>query len=130
MDFLARKNPHPRDEHIQFDEPTHTYTIDGDSSFTSVTTWNHSHFEEFDADKVIAGISRLIGQMQNVGKHQRKAGWEKNRVTLRGTKCTTLNAIIIIPVSNDSVEYSQFIKYQEEHAKNLFHTERVDLWDH
>ena len=53
MDTLARKHHHLRDEHIQFDEPTHTYTIDGDSSFTSVTTWNHSHFEKFNADKII-----------------------------------------------------------------------------
>ena len=53
IEFLARKNPHPRDSRITFDEGPHIYTIDGDSGFTSVTTWNHSHFEEFDADKII-----------------------------------------------------------------------------
>ena len=37
-------------------EPTHTYTINGDSNYTSVTTWNHSHFEHFDADKIIKNM--------------------------------------------------------------------------
>ena len=37
---------------IIFDVP-HIYTINGDNGFTSVTTWNHSHFEKFDADKII-----------------------------------------------------------------------------
>ena len=43
--FLANKNPHPRDKDIIFDEGPHIYTIKGDSNFTSVTTWNHSHFD-------------------------------------------------------------------------------------
>ena len=53
MDTLAKQNPHPRDQHIKFDEPTHVYTIDGDSNYMSVTTWNHSHFKHFDADKIL-----------------------------------------------------------------------------
>ena len=51
--YLEKKYPHERDSHITFDEGPHIYTIDGDSDFTSVTTWNHSHFSKFDADKII-----------------------------------------------------------------------------
>ena len=51
--YLAKKNPHSRDESITFDEGPHIYTIDGDSDYMSVTTWNHSHFDHFDADKII-----------------------------------------------------------------------------
>ena len=51
--YLAEKNPHPRDKCITFDEGPHIYTIDGDSDFMSVTRWNHSHFDHFDADKII-----------------------------------------------------------------------------
>ena len=51
--YLANKNPHERDTHIHFDEGPHIYTIDGDSNYMSVTTWNHSHFKHFDADKII-----------------------------------------------------------------------------
>ena len=51
--FLAEKNSHERDAHISFEEGPHIYTIDGDSDYTSVTKWNHSHFPKFDADLVI-----------------------------------------------------------------------------
>jgi hypothetical protein len=54
--YLAIQNPHPFDERISFVEETHTYTIDGDSSFTSVTTFLHEHFPHFDAEKVIASL--------------------------------------------------------------------------
>jgi len=56
MDALKRKNPHERDARITFEPVEHKYFIDGDSNpdaFTSVTTWVHSHFEEFNADAVI-----------------------------------------------------------------------------
>jgi hypothetical protein len=51
--YLAHKYPHERDSHIHFDEGPHIYTIDGDSDYMSVTTWNHSHFKEFNADLII-----------------------------------------------------------------------------
>lgn len=52
---LSTINAHPRDKNIEFYEPTHKYTIltDSDSNYTSVTTWNHSHFPHFDSDKII-----------------------------------------------------------------------------
>lgn len=52
--MLAEQNHHPRDNHIQFDEPTHVYTIDGNSDYKSVTTWIHSFFPHFDAESVIS----------------------------------------------------------------------------
>jgi len=55
---LSNKNVHPRDKNIQFFEEGHKYiiTCDPDCKYTSVTTWNHSHFPEFDADKVICNM--------------------------------------------------------------------------
>lgn len=50
---LDKINPHPRDAHISFDEPTHTYTIDGDSNYKSVTTFIHDFFPHFNADIAI-----------------------------------------------------------------------------
>jgi hypothetical protein len=55
---LAIINPHHRDAHIQFEEAAHKYTINGDSTYTSVTTFNHAQFEQFDADKVISNMIR------------------------------------------------------------------------
>ena len=65
--LLSRENNHERDDHISFDEGPHIYTIDGDSNYTSVTTWVHKNFEDFDADKIIDNM------MKNPIK------WEKNK---------------------------------------------------
>ena len=52
---LKIKNSHDRDVNLVFDEPSHKYTIlsDKDSSYTSVTTFNHHHFPKFDAAEII-----------------------------------------------------------------------------
>ena len=59
--FLSTLHPHERDSHISFDEGPHIYTIDGDSGFMSVTTWNHSHFPHFNLIKSLKNdkISQL-----------------------------------------------------------------------
>jgi hypothetical protein len=52
---LAVINHHPRDDRIQFEEETHTYTIDGvRKGWTSCTGFLHNFFGHFDADAVIA----------------------------------------------------------------------------
>lgn len=60
--ILCVRNAHPRDANIHFEEEGHKYTINDDSdnqagsvsgSYTSVTTWNHSHFPHFEADVII-----------------------------------------------------------------------------
>jgi hypothetical protein len=52
---LAVLNHHPRDDRIQFEEETHTYTIDGvRKGWTSCTGFLHNFFGHFDADAVIA----------------------------------------------------------------------------
>ena len=51
--FLSKKNAHERDLHISFEEGPHIYTIDGDSDYMSVTSWNSTHFPKFDSDVVI-----------------------------------------------------------------------------
>lgn len=58
--LLAIRNAHPRDANIRFQEEGHKYTIltDLNSQYTSVTTWNHSHFSHFDADAVIASMMK------------------------------------------------------------------------
>ena len=69
LEYLAKKNPHKRDELITFDEGPHIYTIfktvedknnnlNGTTKYTSVTTWNHSHFDHFNADKIITNMMK------------------------------------------------------------------------
>tara|TARA_Y100000992_G_scaffold71203_1_gene44712 strand:+ start:456 stop:1283 length:828 start_codon:yes stop_codon:yes gene_type:complete len=122
FDFLQLKNPHQRDDHIQFDEPTHVYTIDGDSNYMSVTTFNHSHFEHFDADKIIDNMMRSLNWSKNKyfgkSKEEIKLLWEKNRdeAAMAGTAMHLdiekfYNDIF---VKNDSIEFSFFKKFHEE----------------
>lgn len=65
--YLATVNPHPFDERISFEELTHTYTIDGDSSYTSVTTFLHHNFPAFEAEKV---VKSLLGEMREFNGRQ------------------------------------------------------------
>jgi hypothetical protein len=76
--LLATTNHHPFDDRISFVEDTHVYTIDGDSSFTSVTTFLHHHFPAFDQEKVAASLlseTRIInGQIHlNSSKYRLEA---------------------------------------------------------
>lgn len=77
---LAEVNKHPRDDRIQFEEETHTYTVDGvRAGWTSCTGFLHNFFGHFDADAVIAKMmaspkwyeSKYYGQTAE----QIKAGW-------------------------------------------------------
>jgi len=56
--YLAMVNSHERDQYIEFDEGPHIYTVHGEQGYTSVTTFNHSHFPHFNADEVVANIMR------------------------------------------------------------------------
>jgi ATP-dependent exoDNAse (exonuclease V) beta subunit len=57
---LASRNCHERDQFIQFFEEDHKYVITNDpnNKYTSVTTWNHSHFPVFNANLIIKNMRR------------------------------------------------------------------------
>ena len=122
---LALRNPHERDSHITFRDEGHIYTIDGDTGFMSVTTWNHRHFKPFDADKIIESMmareswpnSRYFGKTPE----QIKAGWEANRdaAAIAGTK---LHYDIECYYNgwqqdNGTVEYQYFLNFAQKNAK-------------
>ena len=88
---LQEKNSHIRDNNLLFDEPTHKYSIvsDPDSSYTSVTTWNHSHFAHFDADAIIKKM--MSGKNWNsknkywgLTAQEIKDQWQKNATNVSG----------------------------------------------
>lgn len=135
--YLANKNPHPRDKHIQFDEPTHTYTIDGDSDYTSVTTWNHSHFKEFNADLIIEKMinSKYWHKNKYYGKtaEEIKEEWEQNRdeAAIAGTKMhydieCYYNGL---EVSNDSIEYKYFQAFVADNVELVPYRTEWTVWD-
>jgi hypothetical protein len=72
---------HPRDALIEFDAGPHKYTCMGQADYMSVTTWNHTHFPQFDADAIIRKMKLTNPTCKYYGQtpDQIKAGWDKNR---------------------------------------------------
>ena len=56
--MLAIDNFHPKDKYIIFEEESHTYTINGNSNYKSVTTWIHQYFPSFNARNVIMKMKK------------------------------------------------------------------------
>jgi len=119
-DYLYNKNPHKRDKNITFDEEPHIYTINGDSSFMSVTTWNHIHFKQFDSMNIIKKMNRgENSKYYGMTDQEILAMWEENRnnSAKAGTKmhydieCFYNN----IDNNNNSIEFNYFKNF---HNKN------------
>lgn len=137
MTYLSSINHHPRDDLIVFDEGPHVYTVKGENNYTSVTTWNHSHFKQFDADKVIKQMmsSRRWSQNKyfNKSPEEIKAIWEANRddAAKAGTKmhydieCYYNN----MPVDNSSVEFNYFMNFVREHPELKPYRTEWMVWD-
>jgi ATP-dependent exoDNAse (exonuclease V) beta subunit len=137
MTYLSVINHHPRDDLIVFDEGPHVYTVKGENNYTSVTTWNHSHFKQFDADKVIKQMmsSRRWYQNKyfNKSPEEIKAIWEANRddAAKAGTKmhydieCYYNN----MPVDNSSVEFNYFMNFVREHPELKPYRTEWMVWD-
>jgi hypothetical protein len=86
---LETINCHNRDKNILFYEPTHTYSIISDptSKYTSVTTWNHSHFPHFNADQVIKNMMKSKNWKEGhkywgLTPEQIKSQWSSNGVAV------------------------------------------------
>ena len=82
---LALRNANERDQYIQFFEKDHKYliTFEPDVKYTSVTTWNHKHFTEFNADDVISSMMKGKGWKEGhkywgLTSDQIKAQWNAN----------------------------------------------------
>ena len=137
MEFLETQNPHERDNHITFDEEPHIYTIDGDSDYMSVTTWNHSHFGHFDADKVISNMinSPKWTQSKYYGKtpDEIKTSWENNgkEASAAGTKLhlDIESFYNKVPVINDSVEYKYFKNFVRDFPQLKPYRTEWMVWD-
>ena len=120
--YLSKKNKHHLDERIKFDEGPHIYTIDGDSNYTSVTTWVHKQFAKFDSDKIIDNMMKSKNweksKYYGMTKFQIKKQWRENgkEAAEAGTKMhediehfyNNLNP------KNDSIEFSYFLKFHQK----------------
>ena len=116
--LLEKKNAHPRDSKITFEEEGHKYTIEGmDGSPVSVTTLIHHNFPSFNADLVIDKMmkSRNWPSSKYFGrtKEDIKSGWEAS-----GEEASRLGTLMHADVERflneeqvlnpDSKEFSHF----------------------
>ncbi len=137
MSLLEKENPHERDTHISFDEGPHIYTIDDDSNYMSVTTWNHSHFEKFDADKIIERMmkSKNWQKSKYYGKtpDEIKEGWQQN-CDEASSAGTNLHYDIECyyngcPRNNESVEYGYFMNFVNAYPNLKPYRTEWMVWD-
>jgi hypothetical protein len=132
LTFLQKKNPHSRDSRISFDAGPHIYTIDNDPTvkYTSVTTWNHAHFEEFDADAIItrmmSGKNWKLSKYYGMTRDKIKATWDKTRddAATAGTAMhynieRVYNGCSLDDVDDGSPEFKYFRRFYEDHAERL-----------
>lgn len=128
MDTLEKLNAHPRDQYITFDEGPHIYTIKGNSDYTSVTTWNHMHFQHFDADLVIDKMMK--GRNWNPGnkwygktKDEIKKAWE-DLGTVASTEGTKMhyniecyyNGVPVDEQGKNTTEFQYFLKFASDYS--------------
>ena len=123
--YLSNKNAHERDDNISFEEGPHIYTVCGDrGGYTSVTTWNHSHFSAFDADGAIEKIMKSRRKNDPSYKYYGmneaaiKQMWEDKRDSAACAGTNMHNDIEYFynkePVTNDSVEFQYFKNFLKD----------------
>jgi hypothetical protein len=126
--YLAQKNHHPRDDDISFEEGPHIYTVLGDrGGYTSVTTWNHSHFSHFNADdvldKMFAGKNMNDPTYKYYGmtRNEIKKMWDKKRDSSSGSGTQMHYDIECyyngLSVENNSVEFGYFRRFLADYPE-------------
>jgi len=128
QNVLSVRNSHNRDSNIQFFELGHKYEILNEPGvkYTSVTTWNHSFFAEFDADSIIENMMKGKGWKEGhkywgLSAEQIKALWNSNRDSVAGAgtdlhfeiECFNNNKRFKIPYTNKQL-YEMYISKNGE----------------
>jgi ATP-dependent exoDNAse (exonuclease V) beta subunit len=130
--MLAAINSHPRDSSIIFDEKPHIYTVltDQESKYTSVTTFIHQFFAQFDADLIISKMMKSVQWPQSKyfgqSSDQIKELWENNRVSAATAGTNMHKSIECFYNSTQTLEdfvdlpdMQHFISFYEEYGVNL-----------
>jgi ATP-dependent exoDNAse (exonuclease V) beta subunit len=130
--ILSSHNSHERDKNIKFFEEDHKYIIlsDPDTKYTSVTTWNHSHFPKFDADEIIKNMMNGKGWKEGhkywgLSAEQIKSKWSNNGSS-EGTnlhfeiECFMNNKIFETSYTHKELYENYMLKYEPTHdLRNL-----------
>jgi len=138
---LAVKNRNPRDLCIEFDEPTHRYTVNGTSNgWISCTGFLHTFFPHFDADatikKMMKGKNWATSKYYGMTASEIKAQWnasgkeasEAGTAMHLGIEMFHNNATVDQSIQ-DSVEWKYFQNFWKDYGDDLepFRTE-WEVW--
>ena len=136
--ILSNKNADKRDSLIKFYAKGHKYEIlsDKGSKYTSVTTWNHSHFPKFDADAIINNIfkSKSWGPEHKYWgqtAEQIKASWKANGDAVAGAG-TNLHERIENFMNNENLKEDYQLKDLYQHYNNTLEAtqNQVEEWNY
>jgi ATP-dependent exoDNAse (exonuclease V) beta subunit len=131
QNVLSVRNLHNRDSNICFFEEGHKYAIldEPGVKYTSVTTWNHTLFEQFDADSVINNMMK--GKSWKEGhkywgltKEQIKTQWNSNRDSVAGAgtdlhfeiECFNNDTKLSFPYTNKELYETYMLDNREKHS--------------
>jgi hypothetical protein len=130
---LSVKNAHARDKNIEFDEPTHKYTIKGDNhKWISCTGFLHDFFPHFDPEKIISKMmaspkwpeSKYFGKT----KDEIKNSWNANSKEASGAGTAMHLAIeqymhgsenVIDPSIKTTPEWKYFMNFWNDCGDDL-----------
>lgn len=124
--ILQSRNKNERDDLIKFYAKGHKYEIISDpkTKYTSVTTWNHSHFPKFDQDAIIEKIFKSKGwgpenKYWGQTAEQIKALWKVNGESSAGAG-TKLHEEIEHFMNNDNLDLNSAYTHKDlwENYKN------------
>jgi hypothetical protein len=121
---LALINANERDQYIQFFEEDHKYliTFEPDVKYTSVTTWNHKHFTEFNADAVIESMMKGKGWKEGhkywgLTSDQIKAQWNANGSSV--SSGSTVKAVVKAEIVSDLIKGDKVIAFKMKRRKGF-----------
>lgn len=126
LEYLKNINIHSRDINTNLDEKTHIYNINGETDYTSMTTFIHSLFEKFDNDKIITNMMKSKNWENNkyygMSREEIKKTWQENnkKSTDAGTKMHyDIECFYnMINNNNNSIEFKYFMNFHNDIVKN------------
>jgi len=121
--MLNQVNAHSRDANISFQEEGHKYTINGDTSYTSVTTWLKKFFYPFNDELIITNMMKspkwVNSKYFGMTKEEIKKLWRDN-----GTEAAKLGTAMHkmfedyyngLQVNGSGIEYEYFQNFINDH---------------
>ena len=123
--MLKQLYPHSRDAYITFEEEGHKYTINGETNYTSVTTWLKKFFYPFNDELIITNMMKSPkwpdSKYFGMTKEEIKKQWRDN-----GNEAAKLGTAmhkmfedhyngLYVDGSNNGVEYEYFQNFITDH---------------